>query len=121
MLPPRRRRSPSPAGTGPGAQPIEGGRALPIVTGATALDGSDPALAGEQSAVDSGQQGGMVAFGLVGVAPREPAEELVGLVAPAEVAGDHRRTAGAGMSLREQQSADAGVVGQRRGVDAVDD
>ena len=63
----------------------------------------------------------MVAFGLVGVALREAAEGVVGLVAPAEVAGDHRRAAGAGVPLREQQPADAGVVGQRRGVDAVDD
>src|SRR5688572_29269189 len=82
---------------------------------------SDPGLAGKQTAVDGGQDGGVVALGLVGVALREQAERTIGLVAPAEVAGDHRRAAGARVPLREKQPADSGVVGQRRGVDAVDD
>ena len=44
----------------------------------------------------------------------------VELVAAADVAGDHGRAAGAGVPLGQQVAADAGVVGQRRGVDAVD-
>ena len=98
-------RGPRPGGSGTegGAGPIQG-----------ALRG------GHRPPPDGPDQLGVVGLGLVGVGPGEPGHGPVQLVGPAGVARDHGGATGAGVPLGQQVTDDAGVVGQRRGIDGVE-
>jgi uncharacterized protein len=77
------------------------------------------ALDGDVASFCGLDQGGVVGLGLVGVEPGEPGEGDVEAVGRADVADDHRRPAGAGVTLGQQMPDDRGVVCQRGTVDGV--
>src|SRR4051812_13503690 len=88
---------------------------------------SDPAVGGrprwhsrQPSGPDRLHEAGVIGLGLVGVLAGEAAQRVPYPPAAAEVAGDHRGTARAGVPLGEQHAADGGVVGQGGGVQVVE-
>ena len=69
---------------------------------------------------DGSYQCGVVGFGLVSVGPRELGHGPIQLVGSADIARDHGSATGAGVPLGQQATDDAGIVGQRRGIDGVE-
>ena len=81
---------------------------------------SDPAFDRQPAGGDGRHERLMVLLGLIGIGLGELAHGHVDLVRRTEVPGDHRRAAGASVPLGQQVATDAGIVGQRPGIDAVD-
>src|SRR4051794_23495549 len=78
-----------------------------------------PALNRKQSPVDGGDEGGVVGFRLIGIAPRELAQRLIDPIGAPHVPGDHRGATGPSVPLGEKLTHYSGVISKGGRVDSV--